>query len=152
MENFFNWMTKQLPDEDVLVWFNVHNMNYENIELYGDIYKSLYFLITDTYLGNENQETKINLSSDDKKAHFDWCWEKLISDFGKENIRIKLEGKHKDYFLNFFFESFYEKKEDDIQIEIEGFIQEIFDLNKKFTKSDLEILTELYKLLENNVN
>ena len=33
MENFFNWMSKPVSKEDVVVWFNIHNMNYEKIEL-----------------------------------------------------------------------------------------------------------------------
>ena len=54
---------------------------YEKIELYGDIFKSLNYVITDTYMGDSNGnaiETKIVLSQDDKKSHFDWCWEKMI--------------------------------------------------------------------------
>jgi len=39
MENFFNWMSKPVPPDEVIVWFNVHNMNYEKIELCGDIFK-----------------------------------------------------------------------------------------------------------------
>ena len=39
MENFFNWMSKPIPREDIIIWFNVHNMSYEKIELFGDIFK-----------------------------------------------------------------------------------------------------------------
>ena len=41
MENFFNWMAKPLPKDEIIIWFNIHNMTYEKIELYGDIFKSL---------------------------------------------------------------------------------------------------------------
>jgi len=34
---------------------------------------------------------------------------------------------------------------------IPEFIEELFDLNKPFAKSDLDILTELYKTLQNKV-
>jgi hypothetical protein len=40
MENFFNWMSKVIPNDEVIIWFNIHNMHYEKIELYGDIFKS----------------------------------------------------------------------------------------------------------------
>ena len=104
MENFFNWMTKPIPKDEVIVWFNVHNMNYEKIELFGDIFKSLNHIIVDTYLGNEDSETKIIISDEDKLSHFNWCWKKLIDDFKKENIEILDEGKHKEYFESFFIE------------------------------------------------
>lgn len=153
MENFFNWMVKPLPKEDVLIWFNVHNMNYEKIELCGDIFKTLNYLITDTYLGNETDafETKIKLSEEDNKSHFDWCWNKLIENFYQENIKIKKSGNHKDYFFNFYKDSFYDQKEKIVKSSIPNFLIEVFDIEKPFTKSDLDILTELYKLLEKNI-
>ncbi len=151
MENFFNWMTKTLPNDDVIVWFNVHNMTYEKIELYGDIFKSLNLIIVDTYLGDEGGETKINLTEDDKNAHFEWCWDKLIKDLSIENILLNKDGSHKEYFKNFFFESFYEKKDNLTSEDVSSFIREMFDIHKNFTKPDLEVLTEIYKLMDSNL-
>lgn len=151
MENFFNWMTKQIPTDEVTVWFNIHNMNYEKIELYGDIFKSLNHIISDTYMGDDDGETKIILTQEDKATHFNWCWNKLIDNFKKELIIISLEGDHKNYFESFYDDTFYNQPDDKVKIEIPTFINEIFDMDKTFTKSDLEILTELYKLLEKNI-
>mgnify|MGYP000208161152 FL=1 len=151
MENFFNWMSKPVSKEDVVVWFNIHNMNYEKIELYGDIFRSLNFIIIDTYLGDEKSETKITMSKEDNTSHFNWCWNKLLEDFRKENINIKHGGKHKDYFESFFDDSFYNQKEENIKNVISHFITEVFNIEKPFSKSDLDILTELYKLLEKNI-
>ena len=53
MENFFNWMAKPLPKDEIIIWFNIHNMTYEKIELYGDVFKSLNHIILDTYLGDD---------------------------------------------------------------------------------------------------
>ncbi len=89
MENFFNWMSKPVPKDEVIIWFNVHNMNYEKIELFGDIFKGLNHIITDTYMGDDDGETKIYLTQEDKDKHFEWCWNKLISDFSSEKILIK---------------------------------------------------------------
>ena len=151
MENFFNWMTKPIPKEEVVIWLNVHNMNYEKIELYGDIFKSLNFIINDTYLGEESTETQIAMTDDDKKNHFEWCWNKLREDFEKENIKIKHRGTHKDYLESFFMDSFYNQKEKSIKKAIPEFILDVFDVDKPFSKSDLDILTELYKLLDKNI-
>ena len=151
MENFFNWMSKPIPQDEVIIWFNVHNMNYERIELYGDIFKSLNYIIIDTYMGEETSETKISLSQEDKESHFEWCWSKMIEDFKKENIIIKHGGKHKEYFRSFFFDTFYNQSEKNIKESISNFLVEIFDVEKPFSKSDLDILTELYKLMEKNI-
>ena len=151
MENFFNWMVKVIPKEEVTIWFNVHNMNYEKIELYGDFFKSLNQVILDTYLGNESNETKILLSDEDNLSHFEWCWNRTLELFAKEKIFFKNEGEHKNYFKNFFLDTFYNQREKNLKEAIPTFLDEVFDIEKPFSKSDLDILTELYKLLEKNI-
>jgi hypothetical protein len=151
MENFFDWMAKPIPKDEVLIWFNVHNMIYEKIELYGDIFKSLNAIIVDTYLGDSSSETKINLSEDDKLSHFDWCWKKMVKDFERENVNIKFNGDHKEYFQSFFMDSFYNQHENRIKESISRFLNEIFDINVVYSRPDLDLLTELYKLMEKNM-
>lgn len=151
MENFFNWVTKNISKDEVISWLESNNMKYEKIDLYGDIFKSLYFIIQDTYLGDDELETKIDMSKEDKISHFKWCWDKLISDFEKEGIKIYKEGKHEKYFRNFFLDTFYDDSQKKLKIGIKNFLKDIFDVEKEFTKSDLDILTEIYKLLEKNV-
>lgn len=151
MENFINWMSAPIPQDELIVWFNIHNMNYEKIDLYGDIFKSLNHIIMDTYMGNDNKETKIILSEEDKDSHFEWCWKKMITDLKKENIILKHGGKHKDYFKLFFMDSFYNQKELTVKEAIPNFLVSVFDVNKPFVKSDLNILTEIYKLMEKNI-
>ena len=154
MENFFNWISKPLPKEEVVIWFNVHNMIYERIELYGDIFKSLNQIILDTYMGesvNDSNETKISLTQEDNDSHFQWCWDKTINNFKRENILINPNGKHKDYLESFYMETFYNQFEKDIKESIPSFLDEIFDIFKPFSKSDLDMITEMYKLMEKNV-
>jgi hypothetical protein len=150
MENFFNWMTKPLPKEELIIWFNVHNMTYEKIELCGDFFKSLNQIIMDTYLGDSTSETKISLSYDDNLSHFEWCWNKVIENFKRENIIIKSDGEHKDYFQSFFMDTFYNQTESSLKKSISKFLNEIFDVGITYSKSDLDLLTELYKLIEKN--
>ena len=151
MDNFFNWMAKPLPKDEIIIWFNIHNMSYEKIELYGDITKSLNQIIADTYLGDNNSETKIVLSEEDKQLHFDWCWDKMVENFRKENIIIKHGGEHKDYFKSFFTDTFYSQTKETLRGTIGKFLGEIFDTDMSYSKSDLDLLTELYKLMEKNI-
>ncbi len=150
MENFFNWMAKPLPKDEIIIWFNIHNMTYEKIELYGDIFKSLNQIIVDTYLGDDMSVTKIILSDEDKTSHFEWCWKKMINDFRRENILIKYDGEHKEYFKSFYMETFYNQKENSVKESIPKFLKDIFDVHYIYSKSDLDLLTELYKLIEKN--
>jgi len=150
MENFFNWMAKPLPKDEIIIWFNIHNMTYEKIELYGDIFKSLNQIIVDTYLGDDISVTKIILSDEDKTSHFEWCWKKMINDFRRENILIKYDGEHKEYFKSFYMETFYNQKENSVKESIPKFLKDIFDAHYIYSKSDLDLLTELYKLIEKN--
>lgn len=151
MENFFEWMVKVVPKDEVNIWFNIHNMHYEKIELYGDILKSLHHIILDTYLGDDMPETKILLTSEDNNRHFEWCWKTLLLNFREENIKIKTDGEHKDYLKSFFLETFYNPYDVSVKETIPKFLTNVFEIDKEFSKSDLDILTEIYKLLDKNI-
>ena len=154
MENFYSWMMKPVSHDDVEVWFNMNNMIYEKRELFSDFTYSLYYLIKSTYLGNEyddNNETKVILNDDDKLSHFDWCWSKTIENFTKENLKFNSKGDHRDYFEKFFMDLYYNADSKLIRDNIQKFFEDLFDEEKAFTKSDLDMLTEIYKLLNKNI-
>lgn len=155
MDNFYSWMMKPIGQEDVEIWFNMNNMIPEKRELFADFTFSLYHLIHDTYLGgdlDEPNETKVMLSDDDKMSHFEWCWSKTIENFNKENIRFNLKGDHKEYYEDFFKQLFYFAEKKEIATNIPKFFAEIFNENKTYTKSDLEMITDIYKRLDKNLN
>ena len=151
MENFFNWMAKPLPKDEIIIWLNIHNMTYEKIELYGDFFKSLNQTIIDTYLGDNTSETKILLSLNDNLSHFEWCWNKTIENFNKENIHFNSKGEHKEFYHKFFMDLFYNTDDKVIADNIEKFFKELFNEKKAFTKSDLDMLTDIYKRLNKNL-
>ena len=153
MENFFNYIAKPMNPDDVDVWFRVNNIIPEKMDLYYDFSFSLYFLVLETYLGEEkSNETKVTLSDDDKAKHFDWCWDKTIGNFKKEEITFNLKGDHYEYFLSFFTEIFYNQKESRIKDSIGTFFNDLFDRKKPFTKSDLDMISSIYKSLDKNMN
>ena len=61
MENFFNYLSKPVPEEEVDLWFKINNIIPEKLELFYDFSQSLNLLINETYLGEfENKkETKM---------------------------------------------------------------------------------------------
>lgn len=153
MENINNWLTKPVEKDDVELWFNINNMIPEKMELYYDFVMSLIDIMNQTYFGlsNDNLETKINLTSEDNYKHFEWCWDKTVSQFEKENITFHKKGEHFDYFQTFFSDIFYEQQNDDVRKSIPTFFSELFDLDKTFTKADLELFTDLYKTMDKNL-
>jgi hypothetical protein len=154
MENFFNWISKPMDSEDVEIWFNMNNMIPEKGELFFDFCVSLFTLMKETYLGDEsfNYETKVTLSEEDKKKHFEWCWNKTIENFKKENVRFNTKGDHFEYFNSFFMEVYYTQKNNNVRDSIDSFLKDLFNRKIPFTKSDLELYTELYKLLDKNIS
>ena len=154
MENFYSWMMKPINHDDVEVWFNVNNMIHEKRQLFSDFTFGLHNLIKSTYLGDDSDnktETKIVLTQEEKLTHFDWCWKKTLENFSKENIKFNLTGEHREYYEKFFMDLFYNAENKTISENISKFFEELFDEEKMFTKSDLDMLTEIYKLLNKNI-
>lgn len=149
--NFLNYLTKQISKEDFDLWLNVNNIIVEKIELYYDFCISLLIRIETTYLGDTDDfETRIEMSKEDIKNHFRWCWEKTIEQFKKEQINFNLDGEHYEYFEDFYNELFYKQENDKIKKSIRNFFRDVFDIQKTFTQSDLDIVLTIYKTLDKN--
>jgi hypothetical protein len=153
MENFFNYLSKPIPSDEVDLWFKINNMIPEKLELFYDFSQSLNFLINETYLGGvgNTNETNITLSEDDKYKHFEWCFTKIISNYEKEGIFFEDKGNHFNYFRNFFMEIFYNQKEEKVRSSVKNFFNELFKINKTFTKSDLDMILVIYKVMNENL-
>ena len=123
------------------------------MELYYDFCNSLYLKITETYLGDSDiGETKISMTDEDKENHFNWCWKKVLEDFQKEEIIFEEDGDHYLYFKIFFDEIFYKQDDKKIRDSIDIFFRDVFDFDKTFTRSDLDMILEIYKNLDKNLN
>lgn len=152
MDQFINWLSKPMNPEDVQAWYDANNIIPEFVELFKDFSFSLYYLIKRTYLGHEdNNVTKIGVTHEDKVSHFKWCWNKVISNFEKENINFRFSTPDYDYFESFYLEVFYNQKDEGVRDAIEDFLIQLFNTKKTMSKSDLEMLTDLYKTLERSL-
>lgn len=153
MSNFYDWLSKTINDDEVEVFLNMNNIFIEKIDLFLDIIISLHKVIAQTYMGDfDNKLTKLEYSSDDITNHFNWCWHKIISDFEKEGVIINSEGEHREYLKLFYNDSFYLQSSEEIRGSIERFFTSIFNLdNINTTKADLDILNEMYKMIDKNI-
>jgi hypothetical protein len=128
------------------IWFKAYNISREKLELFHDFIFSLHDLIDMTFLGIDVLEKEI-----DQKGHFNWCWKKTIENFDKEKIHFKENGDHFIYFWNFFYEAFYFSKLENQKDKIPSYIEKVFEFQTKKTKSELEVLLEIYKILNQNL-
>lgn len=152
MENFFSYISKPVNPDEFEFWVGTNNICFIKLELYQDFVISLVNLIYDTYLGEEETgETNIRLTNEDNLKHFEWCWKKTLENFRKEKIIFEPDGDHYDFIKSFVQETFYSQKSKEIKMSLIKFFEEVFNVDTMFTKSDLDLLTSLYKSLEKNM-
>lgn len=151
--DFINWISKPVPEEELKIWFSVNNIVYERSELYKDFCVALMTLINDTYFGDKDDkfESEVEMSDEDNMKHFDWCWNKTIENFEKENITFLKEGTHKIYFKSFIADVYYNQTNQTVRKSVTHFLNDIFSREIGFSKSDLDLFTEIYKLMDINV-
>ena len=128
------------------VWCKAYNISRERTELFHDFIISLYELIEKTYLGPD-----VLYYENDQRGHFNWCWDKNIESFSKEKIHFKSRGNHYDYFWYFFLEAYYFVQLYGEEIGIERYFFKLFDLNFRKSRSELDVVTEIYKMFEQNL-
>lgn len=145
-EQFFKYVTEPISREDINLWVKINNINTEKTDLFSDYILSLYDLVSDTYLGSD-----VIKYDKEKTEHFDWCWNKTLNNFQKENITFNNKGEHYDYFWEFFYESFYNNKNQEEVEHIVDFFTSLFQLHITKTKSELDMLTEIYNILDTNL-
>ena len=150
MENFFSYISRPVDKVEVETWIATNNICFMKMELFHDFVIGIIGLIYETYLGNEDG-VQININPEDDEKHFDWCWSKTIDAFSKENINFELNGDHKDYFSNLLMDLFYNTENRIISDNIEPFFVNLFDDKVGYSQSDLEMITEIYKLLNKNI-
>jgi len=152
MENFFTYISKPVDKEDVQIWIERNNICYVKFELFHDFVNSLIHLIYTTYLGNNvDKSTNIYFNDEDNLKHFIWCWQKVISNFKKEEIYFEEDGEHLEFFKGFIVDTFYKQKINEVKYSLDRFFNEIFNLDSMYTMSDLDLLKTVYKSLDKNL-
>jgi|TARA_R110002020_G_scaffold110854_5_gene256113 hypothetical protein len=142
--DFIKYVAKPIAPKEMDIWVKAHNINTEKTQLFFDFIYSLSTIMQDTYLGKDTIVTQKDIL-----GHFNWCWNKNLENFHKENITFKNEGEHKDYLWNFFEEAFYRDDMNKNVKKIETYLSKLFKLYIEKTKSELDMLRDIYLVLEN---
>jgi hypothetical protein len=145
-ESYLDFVSSENYKQQIDVWYRAYNISREKTELFYDFLISLHDLIDETYLGAD-----VVMTTEDQINHFTWCWDKTIESFNKEKISFKERGNAYKYLWNFYSEAYYYTKNSESIIRIPEYFYILFDFVHKKTRSELDMLTELYKLLEQNL-
>jgi hypothetical protein len=145
-ESYLEFVSSESYKNQIDIWYKAYNISRQKTDLFYDFIVSLFYLIEETYLGED-----ILIEDVDQKNHFTWCWNKIILDFEKEKIYFKSRGNHFEYFWNFFLEAYYYAKIDGKSVRINDYFYKLFDFRHRKSRSELDMLTEIYKLFEYNL-
>lgn len=145
-EGYLEFITSESYKQQIDVWYRAYNISKEKTELFYDFLSSLYELMEETYLGSD-----VIFTEEDQKNHFTWCWDKIVDNFSKERIYFKDRGNAYHYFWNFFLEAFYYSKLDGNTCRIQEYFHILFDFDHRKSRSELDMLTEIYKLIDQNL-
>lgn len=145
-EGYLEFITSESYKQQIDVWYRAYNISKEKTELFYDFLRSLYELMEETYLGED-----VIFTEEDQKNHFTWCWDKIVDNFNHERIYFKERGSAYIYFWNFFLEAFYFTKLDGNTCRIKDYFHILFDFDHRKTRSELDMLTEIYKLFDQNL-
>tara|TARA_R110000744_G_scaffold135557_1_gene245016 strand:- start:37 stop:510 length:474 start_codon:yes stop_codon:yes gene_type:complete len=145
-EEFYNYITEPVTVEDMRLWVRHKNIDADRAELFYDFIDSVHTVLHETFLGDD-----VIINEEDKQKHFKWCWNKTIDNFKEENILFNTEGDHYEYFWNFFYESYYTDKEKRDVDNINNYFLILTKLHILKTKSELDMLSDIYILLDSNL-
>jgi len=145
---FIKYISTPLTQEEMILLYKANNINYNKCSLFFDYIVSLNCKVYDTFLGDDviNREKDI-------ESHFLWCFKDVVKDFKEEGIKFSDDDELRDYFYNFYIEVFYNSnsKKDSIE-KLNKLAQFSFDYHRIKTRSDMDVLIELYRLFEKSLN
>jgi len=143
-----NYITTPLTYDQMHLLYRANNVKYERCNLYHDFIMSLNSVINNTYLGSD-----YIISEKEIIQHYSWCIDKVINDFKKENIIFNDITKVKEYFYFFYYELFYKPEDKKNVLERLNNLGELsFNYHRLKSRSDIDVLIELYKLLDKSLN
>ena len=146
---FLNYIKNPLSETSIAILYDANSVRFDKCQLYSDFVCSLLMLVFDTYLGDVITTEKQQIE------HFNWCWNKNISNFKDEGIEFKSINELLSYFKEFMVEVFYaiEDKDDKpyINENLISLWEYIFDYKKPKSRSDIDSFIEIYNIFEKSL-
>lgn len=144
---FIKYVLRPLSDEELTLLYKANNICYERCCLYSDFLQSLMELIRSTYLGDD-----VVVTIKDKESHFNWCLNKILENFNLESINFFKTTEVYDLLYSYCFDFFYNQSEKDLSTDkLTKYWEHIFKYSALKTKSELDTMVEVYRVLENSL-
>jgi|TARA_B100001094_G_C17878642_1_gene645760 hypothetical protein len=145
---FIKYISTPLSKEEMGLLYKAHNINYDKCDLFYDFILSLNRIVTSTFLGDDVISTESDI-----KNHFNWCINEVIKNFKYENIIFNETQSIEEYFYYFYIEIFYnESNKKDMLDKLDKLANLSFDYNRIKTRSDMDVLLELYRYFEKSLD
>ncbi len=135
-----------LNEYQMVKQLKTNNIIKERVELYRDFVINLIHYIHSTYFGKEYIKTE-----EDIKGHYNWAFNKVISDFENEEIFFGDTNELRQYFFDYFIVRFYSVEKIPSQKTFIGFWDEIFNLDNIKEKAIFSSMVDIYKLFDNSL-
>lgn len=146
---FLAYINTPLNPEMITSLYASCNIIHEKCFIYHDFIQSLAAIIFESYLGDDVT------SEENRIKHFEWAWDKNIANFVNENIIFRTYDEFFQYFLNFFIETFYSVPNKngfpELQVNMSKLWSYIFNSAITKTRSDMDMLIEVYSLFEKSL-
>jgi hypothetical protein len=147
--DFLSYIKNNLSEHTLIMLYDANKVRFDKCQLYSDFVCSLLLIVFDTYMGDEYTDKEQRVS------HFNWCWDKNISNFKEEGIIFKSIVELKDYFKEFLIEVYYniEDKESKpyISENLISLWEYLFDYKKPKSQSDVDSFIEIYNIFEKSL-
>jgi hypothetical protein len=147
--DFLSYIKNNLSEHTLIMLYDANKVRFDKCQLYSDFVCSLLLIVFDTYMGDEYTDKEQRIS------HFNWCWDKNISNFKEEGIIFKSIVELKDYFKEFLIEVYYniEDKESKpyISENLISLWEYLFDYKKPKSQSDVDSFIEIYNIFEKSL-
>jgi len=145
VDKFLKYMQRPLllPELDLI--YTSNNIVFERVDVYRDFILTLNNLILTSYLGDEHT------NEEDRIKHFNWCWNDVSNKLAYGNISFKNNKDAYVYFINFYFDTFYDIEEKDEIVLLNNLHEvwsSIFDYNIEKPRTDLDTFLTLYRVFE----
>ena len=130
------------------MFYNIWYIVWYTSIVYYDFIITLNKLVTETFLGGDVINKEVDI-----KNHYSWCISKIFNNFKKEKIIFDDTINIEEYFYNFYVELFYKFDYNDQSIDKLNKLAFLsFDYGRIKTRSDMDVLLELYRLFEKSLN
>ncbi len=147
---FLDYINTPLTKESIEVMYKANDIIYEKSELYNDFIQSLIDLIFITYLGDDM------MTVDRRIEHYNWCWNKTVERYKKENKDFSDNQLTREYFHLLLIDVYYviddKESKPELTINIKKLWEYIFNYRTTKPKLDVDTFIEVYKLFNKTLN